>query len=218
MLRRALPFALAAIAVAILASACGGDSKKSGTTPTAAAPNGGGYAGGIFSPPPAKPKVVMNDTAGKPFDFTKETNGQVTLVYMGYTHCPDVCPTTMSDLSSAIKKLSPDVQSKIKVVFVTSDPARDTPDILRGWLDKFDKSFIGLVPTDAQLLQFTNNYGIPPISKETLPNGDYAVDHFSLVFAYTQDNVAHLGYPGGVTRDDWAHDLPLLVAHGFQGS
>lgn len=208
----------------MLAAACGGGSSTSGTaTPGASGTKAGGgndagYAGGIFTPPVAKPTVVINDTSGKPFNFATDTKDTVTLVYMGYTHCPDICPTTMSDIGSTMKKLSPDVSSKVKVVFVTSDPARDTPEVLRKWLDHFDTNFIGLVPTEAQLLDFTNAFGLPPITKETLPNGDYAVNHFSLTFVYTQDNVAHLGYPGGITRDDWAHDLPLLVKQGFKGS
>jgi protein SCO1/2 len=222
LLRRVFPFALVAVAVALFAVACGGGSGDSKSTANAdvspGAGNDSGYAGGIFTPPVGKPTVILNDTSGKPFNFATDTKGQVTLVYMGYTHCPDICPTTMSDIGTTLKKLGSDVSSKVKVVFVTSDPARDTPDVLRKWLDSFDKDFIGLVPTDAQLLDFTNYYGLPPITKETLPNGDYAVDHFSLVFAYTQDNVAHLGYPGGITRDDWAHDLPLLVKQGYKGS
>jgi protein SCO1/2 len=206
---------LVAMAFALL-SACGG-SGGSSSTPTAKAGKVT-YNGGVATPPFKKPALTINDTSGKPFDITKATEGELTLFYLGYTNCPDVCPTQMADIAAAMKTLSPDVQSKIKVVFVTSDPARDTGPALSKWLAKFDPNFIGLVPTPDQLLKVTEALDMPPIQTEQIPGGGYAVDHAAYVLAYTKDNLAHVIYPSGVTTDDYKADLPNLALHGFQGS
>lgn len=89
-----------------------------------------GYRGALVAPPFEKPGYTLTDTQARPYDIRKETEGYLTLLYIGYTHCPDVCPTHMAGLSAVMKKLPADVTRKIKVVFVTADPARDTPEVL----------------------------------------------------------------------------------------
>ena len=82
--------------------------------------------------PFAKPHLVLTDTHGKPFDLVKQTAGRPTLLYFGYTHCPDVCPTTMSDIAVARRKLPAAERDKLQVVFVTTDPTRDTAEAAGG--------------------------------------------------------------------------------------
>ncbi|MEO9254250.1 MAG: SCO family protein [Tepidiformaceae bacterium] len=205
--------ALIAVAFALLSACGGGDSKSS--TPTAAAGKVT-YNGGVATPAFQKPDMTINDTSGKPFDIKKETEGYLTLFYLGYTNCPDVCPTQMADIGASLKALPADVTSKIKVVFVTSDPARDTGPVLSKWLGKFDPNFIGLVPTPDQLAKIADALDMPPIQTEQIPGGGYAVDHAAYVLAYTKDNLAHVIYPSGVTTDDYKADLPNLALHGFQ--
>src|SRR5690242_8653141 len=95
---------------------------------------------------PAQPKqdFTLLDTRGQPFRFAADTHGAATLLYFGYTNCPDVCPVQLTNIATALKRLPTDVQSKVRVVFVTTDPTRDTPERLRSWLDNFDSRFIGL--------------------------------------------------------------------------
>jgi protein SCO1 len=205
--------ALLAMAIALLGACGGGSSSKA--TPTAAKAT---YRGGVATPPFKKPALVINDTSGKPFDLTKDTEGYLTLLYLGYTNCPDVCPTQMADIGAAMKALPANVTGKIKVVFVTSDPARDTGPVLSKWLAKFDPSFIGLVPTADQLAKLATALDMPPIQTEQIPGGGYAVDHAAYVLAYTKDNVAHIIYPSGVTTEDYKADLQTLALNGFQGT
>lgn len=216
-------FAIAVFAIAAVAlSACGSDSKSS-TTPSVG-DGGPEYNGAIPTDnngkpkPIQKPDVVINDTSGKPFDLRKETDGTFTLFFIGYTHCPDICPTHMADIAATLKGMDPDAAAKVKVVFVTSDPARDTPEVLRKWLDSFNSSYIGLVPTEEQLNKLTTAIGMGPVTKTDIGNGDYAVNHAAYVMAYTSDNLAHIVYPGGVTREMWAHDIPLLATEGWKGA
>ena len=169
------------------------------------------YRGGLVTPPLPKPEFVLTDTSGTPFDFWKRTQGSVTLLFFGYTNCPDECPMHMANIGVALKKLPPSIADRVKLVFVTTDPARDTPVELRRWLDNFDRHFVGLTGTVAALEAVQKVAGVPPARKTEARNGNYSVAHASFVVAYTKDNLAHVIYPGGVSKDDWIHDLPLLI-------
>jgi protein SCO1 len=169
------------------------------------------YRGGIVTPPLPKPRFVLTDTSGVPFDFWNKTQGSVTLLFFGYTYCPDQCPMHMANIGAALKRLPPAMANQIKLVFVTTDPARDTPAQLRRWLDNFDKRFVGLTGSEAVLQAVQKAAGVPPAKKTASGNAGYSVSHANFVVAYTRDNLAHVIYPGGVSRDDWVHDLPLLI-------
>jgi protein SCO1/2 len=169
------------------------------------------YRGGLVSPPLPKPKFTLTDTSSNPFDFWKKSEGYVTLLFFGYTRCPDVCPLHMANIAAALKLTPTDVAKQVKVVFVTTDPGRDSPEVLRSWLDRFDKRFIGLTGSDAAIEAAQLAAAMPTAQKAPLNNRDYQVAHASVVIAYTKDNLAHVIYPGGVTQKDWAQDLPRLV-------
>src|SRR5260370_11005835 len=109
--------------------------------------NIGNYRGGLVTPPLPKPAFVLTDTSGAPFDFRQRTEGAVTLLFFGYTYCPDQCPMHMANLITALKKLPPGIAGQVKLVFVTTDPARDSQAVLRRLLDLFDRRFIGLTGT-----------------------------------------------------------------------
>src|SRR5713101_108846 len=102
------------------------------------------YRGGLVTPPLPKPTFTLTDTSGAPFDFWLETQGYVTLLFFGYTHCPDECPLHMANIAASFHKMPTEVRDQVKVVFVTTDPTRDSATVLRAWLDHFDKRFIGL--------------------------------------------------------------------------
>jgi protein SCO1/2 len=169
------------------------------------------YRGGLVAPPLPKPRFVLSDTSGVSFDFSKRTEGSVTLLFFGYTYCPDQCPMHMTNIGAALKRIPASIADQVQLVFVTTDPARDTPAVLRRWLDLFDNRFIGLTGTEAAIDAVQKSAGVPPAQKAGFSNGIYAVAHANFVLAYTKDNLAHVIYPGGVSKDDWAHDLPLLI-------
>ena len=169
------------------------------------------YRGGLVTPPLPKPRFVLTDTSGAPYDFWNRTLGSVTLLFFGYTYCPDQCPTHMANIGVALKKLPSGVSDQVKLVFVTTDPARDTPVELRRWLDNFDKHFVGLTGTEAALEAVQKAAGVPLAHKTEPGNGNYSIAHANFVVTYTKDNLAHVIYPGGVSKDDWIHDLPLLI-------
>ena len=169
------------------------------------------YRGGLVSPPLPKPDFILTDTSGARFDLRPKTRGRVTLLFFGYTHCPDICPVHMAYLASALKKLPASSAEQFKVVFVTTDPAHDTPQVLRAWLDHFDKGFIGLTGTEAEVGAAQTAAKMSPAAKTVSANGAADFAHAAFVIAYTKDNLGHVIYPSGITPEDWAHDLPQLV-------
>ncbi len=171
-----------------------------------------GLAGPQIQPPVPKPDFVLTTTDGKPFDFRKETEGKVALLFFGYTHCPDVCPVHLANIAAALKKLGPDVSNGLQVVFVTTDPARDTPEVVRAWLDKFDARFVGLTGDSAAIAAAMGQLQFGQTIREPGPTPDtYTIGHSTLVLAFTRDNLAHVVYPFGIRQADWARDLQLLV-------
>jgi protein SCO1/2 len=201
--------------VALLLAACRASGPKPGQDRAAGEP--AAYAGALINPPARRPEFILTDTSGSAFDFQKATQGRVTLLYFGYTHCPDVCPTQMATIAAALEKVPESVAGQVQVIFVTTDPQRDTPDVLRQWLDHFDQRIVGLTGTPQALSTVERQVGLPPSSIAPTERGDYAVDHAAFVIAYTQDDLAHLIYPEGVSPDGWARDLTRLVQNGPAG-
>jgi protein SCO1 len=174
------------------------------------------YRGGLLSPPLPKPKFTLYDTSGEAFDFFARTQGYVTLLFFGYTHCPDVCPLQMQIIAQALKKIPRNAASEFRVVFVTTDPDRDSPALLRSWLDHFDKRFIGLTGSQSAINAAQIAANLAPAKKSAVrPDGTYEVGHSAFAFLYTKDNLAHVIYPAGVKQEDLIHDLPLLAEEAW---
>lgn len=209
----AIAATVAALSLSLALSGCGGSSDSDSaapveiSTPTSNSP----YQGTALDRPFEKPAVTLTDTTGKPFDLRQRTKGRVTLLYFGYTHCPDVCPTTLGDIALAKQKLPKADQSRVDVVFVTTDPERDTPKEMRSWLDSFDRSFIGLTGEFDDIATAGKSIGVAVLKPRKEKNGDITVDHGAQVLAYGPDDRAHVLYTEGTPATKFAHDLPLLV-------
>jgi protein SCO1/2 len=167
----------------------------------------------VPTPLPRKPRFTLTDTAGRPFSFMTGTRGKLAYLYFGYTHCPDACPTTIASLAAALHRQPTDVRRRIEVVFVTVDPRRDTESVLRAWLDHFDRAFVGLVGTQSQIAAAEREAGVPLAPPEKVTGKNYSVAHSSLVLPYSPDGRAHVVYTQGFHTADYAHDMPLLLAH-----
>ena len=101
--------------------------------------------GTSMEPALPRPALVLPTTGGESIDLSDRPDEEVTVLFFGYTHCPDVCPTTTADLALARDLLAPDVRNWVQVLFVTEAPTRDAPVVLREWLDRFDTDFTGLI-------------------------------------------------------------------------
>jgi protein SCO1/2 len=203
--------ALAASA-ALLLTACGSSSGTGSHAVAEVSADASQGPGVTLDTPFAKPAMVMTDNHGKPFDLVKQTAGHPVLLYFGYTHCPDVCPTTMSDIALAKSKLPKAEQAELRVVFVTTDPDRDTPARLNTWLGAIDKSFIGLTGkfTTVEAAARSVGVGVSPPVKEK--DGSITVTHGAEVLAFwPKDDKAHVLYMAGTTADQYAHALPKII-------
>ena len=113
--------------------------------------------------------VTDGDLRGKPY-----------LVFFGFTHCPDVCPTTLMEMSEVLDKLGPDA-SRVAALFITVDPERDTPAELKDYLSSFNPRVKGLTGDPAAVGQVAKSYRVY-MKKVPLENGDYTMDHTALVY------------------------------------
>ncbi|TFE27751.1 SCO family protein [Frankia sp. B2] len=205
-----LPLVLLVALVAISSCSSGGSSagplvRGASTSPSA------GIRGTTLGAPIAMPDLRLTDTAGRPYDLRPHAAGRLTLLFFGYTHCPDICPTTMADLAAALTQVSPAVRRQTSVVFVTSDPARDTPPVIRHWLDMFDHTFVGLTGDVKTIDTAARSVGVPLEPPRRQADGSYTVDHGAQVLAFTPKGQARVVYLAGTPVADYAHDLPLLL-------
>ncbi|WP_367124780.1 SCO family protein [Streptomyces phytohabitans] len=215
--RRAVAAALVAVAAAAL-TACGGDDGGDGGDDSAAARVDGGQekGGAVLDRPFEKPDLTLTDTEGKEYDLVDETKGRTTLVYFGYTNCPDVCPLTMSNIAVAKSKLDKAEQRKLDVVFVTSDPKRDTPKRLGKWLRMHDPSFVGLTGDFDTIQAGARSVGVHIEPSYEKKNGDVVSTHGAQVLAFSaKDDKAHVLYTEqNATAQILAKELPTLLKGG----
>jgi protein SCO1 len=200
----------AALIVLAGAAACSGERRSDDLY------RGGGWQGAVLEKPVPKVDFTLTDTEGQPFRFASETEGSLSLLFFGYTNCPDICPIHLASIAAVMRDLPHELRSRIKVVFVSTDPERDTPERLRTWLDGFDKSFVGLRGTVEQVNDIERSFGLAPSFVDPAQDPEsYLVGHAAQVLAFTTDNLAHIAYPFGTRQSDWAKDLPRLVRNGF---
>ncbi|HJS47427.1 MAG TPA: SCO family protein [Gemmatimonadales bacterium] len=189
----------ATVLLAIAAIACAGEPLPAG--------------GGVELPEPLpKHDFTLTSTEGVPWRFREATAGRLTFLFFGYTSCPDVCPVQMAGLAAAVRELPPEDQQRVAVVFVTTDPGRDTARAVRAWLDQFDRNFVGLTGTTGEVDAVQRLFGFAPAVREApRPDGSYLVGHAAQVIAFGVDDTARMAYPFGQRQTDWAPELRRLL-------
>jgi len=206
--RRRAAAAAALVAAGLALTACG-SSTASTAAPASVSTAAQKYDGVNLPTPYQRPSFTLTGTDGQPYDFTTATKGRPTLLYFGYTHCPDVCPTTMADVAVALRSVTPALAKQVQVVFVTTDPARDTPAVIAEWLHRFDADlpvpFVGLTGTQEQLRQAQLSAGVPVAQ-------DDGQTHSALLLLYGTDDKAHVAFDSGNGPKEIAHDLGLVAA------
>jgi protein SCO1/2 len=196
---------IALLFLTALLGACGGPSEQDRATED-------GWAGRSLDNPIARPDFVLTDVDGGSYDFAVETRGNLALLFFGYTYCPDVCPVQMANLAEVLRDLPFELTSRVKVVFVTTDPDRDTPKRLREWLGRMHPDFIGLRGSVEEVRAVQASLGLPPSAiEEDDGSGEYFVGHAAQVMAFEPDGPARRVYPYGIRQRDWLRDIPRLL-------
>ncbi|MFG2868121.1 SCO family protein [Streptomyces sp. NPDC048338] len=167
----------------------------------------------VLDRPFTKPDLVLTDTKGRKYDLREQTKGKPTLIYFGYTHCPDVCPMTMSNIAIARKQLPKADQDKLQVVFVTTDPERDTAAELAKWLPAAgDASFTGLTGDFSAIQAGARQIGIGIDPPKKVKGGSVVSMHGAQVIAFSPTtDQGYVLYGEDTTVDDYAKDLPKLI-------
>lgn len=180
-----------------------------------------GFVGREIDPPTPIPDITLTDSYGKPYHLASANPGKVVLLFFGYMHCPDICPVHLANLGAVLKRIPDEIAREVVVVFVTTDPARDSLALLGPWVRGFHPAFVALTGSDSLLAQAQRLAGISFLAERERPFGDsvradgsYGVMHAAQVIAYTADGMRRAEYPFGTRQSDWAHDLPLLVRFG----
>ncbi|MGH3412681.1 MAG: SCO family protein [Marmoricola sp.] len=169
-----------------------------------------GYHGTSVDPPLRVPSSRLVDDHGRAFDLAHDGDA-LHVVFFGYTHCPDICQVVMGTIASAYDRLSEAEQQRVRVMFVSTDPARDTGPRLRAYLARFDTEFTGVRGPLAEVVDLARPLGIYVRKGERLPSGGYEVDHGTHVIAVS-GNRAPLLWSAEVSPADLATDIQRLLA------
>jgi protein SCO1/2 len=161
-------------------------------------------------PYPVAPEIELTRSDGNSFRLG-ELRGEVVLLFFGYTSCPDVCPTTLAELKLALTKLPEKDAAKVKVLFVTVDPVRDTPARVQEYLDHFNPAFIGLGGSQPALEKVWQSYGIISEAVPGASTAGYTVDHTARVTLIDGQGNMRVSFGLDTPVDDMVHDLELIL-------
>lgn len=215
--RRRRSAAAGLAAAGLLLSACGGGdagAPVSGVTEH----NSDGMHGAVLAEQYVVPDAVLSATDGSPYSLIEDTDAPVTLVFFGYTHCPDICQIVMADIASALTRLEKGDRAKVDVLLVTSDPARDDPATLREYLDRFDPSFEGLTGDLGTIVEVADALGVLVEKGTRLPSGGYEIGHGTQIVAIDRSDRAPVVWTEGTAAAHLAEDLTVLLDNQESGS
>lgn len=167
------------------------------------------FAGAEVSPPRALPALTLQRADGTIWS-SDETRGRISIFFFGYTHCPDVCPLTLSRANQIAQRLGADVD-EVDVYFITVDPERDTPDRLGRYVSQFNPAFIALSGTAGQLEAARAAFGVIAV-RQPGPGDSYAVDHTASSYLIDASGSIRFIYPHDAPAEDVVADIDRLLA------
>jgi len=169
------------------------------------------FRGTTFAEPyPVASEIDLTRSDGSRFRLS-ELRGEVVLVFFGYTSCPDVCPTTMAELRQALSELNAQDVERVKVVFVTVDPDRDSPERVQEYVDQFNPAFIGLSGSKTDLEKVWAEYGVYREIADEQSAAGYIVNHTARVSLVDQQGNLRISFSFDTPMEDIVHDLKLML-------
>jgi protein SCO1/2 len=167
------------------------------------------YQGSLIDPPVQAVDFTLIDQQGQSFKLS-EQRGSTVLIFFGYTHCPDICPTTLAEYQEILTGLK-DQASKVRFVFITVDPERDTPEQLAEYIEFFNPSFVGLTEERKNLEPVWKAYGVYQQKQDVGSAAGYLVDHSTRMYVVDPKGNLVLTYPFGFETQKIIDDLVHLV-------
>jgi protein SCO1/2 len=194
-------------------TACGGQSSSSAGGPVAdvSTSDSDGLHGIVLPKPYTVPDVPLEDTAGSRFDMAADVGKPLTLVFFGYTNCPDICQVVMADIASAMLRLDDAHRAKVGMVFVTTDPKRDTTAVLKSYLGRFDPDFGGLTGDLPSIVKLGKAFDIEVAHGKKLASGGYDVAHGTQIVGVRPDRTAPFVWTEGTAPRDLADDITTIL-------
>lgn len=148
-----------------------------------------------------------NGTPRRLADF----KGRIVVIFFGFTHCPDVCPTALAQMARTLKSLDAQAAARVQVLFITVDPERDTPAVLRDYVTAFNPGFLALTGSVADIARTTQEFKVLAMKTAETSPGVYSVDHSTQTFVYDAANRLRLFVPHSRIEEALGHDLKLLL-------
>jgi protein SCO1/2 len=170
--------------------------------------------GTVLTTPYSFPDTTLTDTSGDEVDLTAALEEPLTLVFFGYTHCPDICQAVMANLASASARLDDVEAERLQVWFVTTDPARDDPATLRTYLDRFDPGFEGFTGGLPEIVAAARSVHVPVEKGARLPSGGYEVNHGTPVLGVVADGSVPIVWTEGTSAAQFADDISTVLDEG----
>ena len=202
-----------ALSVVLLVAGCGNAADNQPTTGLSEH-HSDGMHGAVLDDQYRMPDVSLTATDDASYSLTKDTSKPVTLVFFGYTHCPDICQVVMADIASALTRLDDAERNQVGMLFITTDPARDDPAKLRSYLDRFNPDFEGLTGDLDQIIKVADELGVAVEKGERMPSGGYEVAHGTQIIAIDERDRAPLVWTEGTPAGDLAADITTLLDGG----
>jgi protein SCO1/2 len=175
---------------------------------------------------PQSPKVPFANTDVTGLDYAKgftltdhtgkrrtlaDFKGKVVVVFFGYTHCPDVCPTTLSEMAGILKTLGPEA-ARLQVLFITLDPERDTPELMASFVPAFDPSFLGLWGEQPDIDKVAKDFKVFAQKIQSKDGKNYTIDHTAGSYVFDDQGHIRLFVRHGLGSDGLLKDLQRLLA------
>ena len=165
--------------------------------------------GSQINPPITAPDFDLKDAQGLDFQLSSQ-RGKVVMIFFGYTSCPDVCPSTLSEMKLVRTRLGK-AADHVRFVFITVDPQRDTPEHISKYVANFDPTFIGLSGSEQYLAPIWKAYGVYRAIRDLGSSAGYLVDHSSQVYVIDRSGNLRTTYSFGTPVDDIVSDMKFLV-------
>ena len=169
------------------------------------------FRGTAYGEPfPAAKDFTLTDAGGNRFKLS-EGKGRITLLFFGYTYCPDVCPTTLSELRLAVDELG-EASRQVQVVFISVDPGRDTSASMQEYVERFNPAFIGLSGTIEELQPIWDGNGVFREVMDGSSESNFIINHNARVTLIDQSGNMRLSYGFQTPPEDIAHDIEILLS------
>jgi len=167
------------------------------------------FSGTVIEPPLPVGDFLLQTANNEPFRLSDQ-KGRITLLFFGYTSCPDVCPTTLAEFKQVYEKLGDDAQN-VQFVMITADPERDTPDRISEFVSYFNPVFVGLSGERSELEKVYKEFSVFVEKQETGSAAGYLVSHTSSVFVLDRNNDLRLTFPYGTSASEMTDDIAQLL-------